>query len=562
MTLRGVFGKSLIISRELNEWAKQELAVRVTPSETLRDCVDGGPNAVSGLYPFQSSCVEFGKVASDFLLCDEMGLGKTIQILSLLRVIHSEKQDVLPAIVICPNSVKESWNQESRKWFPAASIYVVSGTAAKRTKTLTEASKDPTALVVINTESVRLYSRLAPYGSIKLSRCRECDPRVGEEIKSSRCDVHPKILNSIQFRSVIVDEIHRCKDPHSKQTRAVWNVAHQPSVQRRIGMTGTPIANHPGELWSVMHAISPEEYPSRLKFIDRYCQLAYNPYAGMDIVGLKPDTVEEFRKFFNPRFRRILKSRVLPQLPKKVRSYHFVDMSPKQTKAYKEISDILQTELPDGSLLSTPGHLERRLRLLQLAQANVEIDKHDSCDWQDWTVNLVEPCPKLDALELIIESLASAPFVVCAQSRQLIDLAATRLTTIGLPYGMIVGDMREAHRNQALEDFQSGKTQCLLFTIQAGGTGLTMTRAGTMVRLMRSDSMVNNLQVEDRIHRIGSEQHESVHIIDVVTRNTVEDEQIGNLQKKMERLDQITQDNSRTDMLDAEYQQIITSTLI
>ena len=141
--------------------------------------------------------------------------------------------DGLPALVICPNAVKRSWVEKAAEWCPGAVPYVVTGGAVGRRKILRTASDDPAALVVINTEAVRLLSRLAGYGSIRLARCRECDPRGEEVVTPARCEVHPRELNGFGFRTVVLDEAHWVKDPRSKQTRACWAVGSDPSVRRR-----------------------------------------------------------------------------------------------------------------------------------------------------------------------------------------------------------------------------------------------------------------------------------------------------------------------------------------
>jgi SNF2 family DNA or RNA helicase len=474
--------------------------------------------------------------------------------------------ETLPALVICPNSVKIPWANAAARWLPDAVPYVVRGTAAVRNKIMAAAAADPRALIIVNIESVWTFSRLAPFASIRLRRCRECDPREGEQdLPTTRCEMHPKALNAVPLRTVVLDEAHRIKDARARQTRACWAVMHQPSVRRRVGATGTPIANHPGDLWSVMHGIAPQDFPVKTKFVDRYCQAAWNPYGVLDIVGVNPEHREEFFRIVDPRMRRMPKELVLPDLPPKVRSRRYVEMSPKQAKAYREIERDQVTRLGDGRLLAAPGNLLGRARLGQLASSYCTVDYHDSDDPHDWTVHLTEPSPKVDELLVVMEELGDAPLVACAQSKQLINLASARLDKIGVPHGLITGDQNEWERARHLDAFQRGTTRILLFTEAAGGTGLTMTRAGTIVFLQRSWSMVNIMQAEDRVHRIGSEGHESINVVDIVTQDTVEETiQIPRLYEKFERLQEIHRDRALleaaglpTDHLDRESQVIL-----
>src|SRR5690606_18354914 len=100
------------------------------------------------------------------------------------------------------------------------------------------------------------------------------------ELTTARCQVHPKVLNGFGFKTVICDEAHMIKEPRSQQTRAVWAVGHDPSVKQRIALTGTPVANNPADIWSIMHFLQPDEFPVRGAFIDRYCPQAWNAYGG------------------------------------------------------------------------------------------------------------------------------------------------------------------------------------------------------------------------------------------------------------------------------------------
>jgi SNF2 family DNA or RNA helicase len=551
--LRYMFPNTMTYGDELRELIISTRRDRIEPSLRLRELTNA--DDAGKLYPFQRAGVDWLHVAGSALLADEMGTGKTIQILTLFN----ELPDALPALVICPNSTKFNWRDEAWKWYPWARSYVVNGSAAERAKILKEAAQDDAALVIINIEAVRSHSRLAPFGSIRLAACPDCgghDPRT----TVARCEVHPRQLNEIPFKTVVVDEAHRIKDPHAKQTRASWAVGHGKTVVRRFALTGTPIANDPSELWSIGHFIDPVEYPRKSAFVDRYCLVAWGTYGGLEVKGVNPEHRDEFYQILDPRFRRMIKKIVLPQLPPKIPTTRLVELTPKQFKAYREIEETLVTRLADGTLMVAKDDLVAQIRLLQFSSASMQStpDGFRMCD----------PSPKVDALIEIFEERAGRPFVAAAEHRQLVELASRRLEKLGVRHGLITGGQSTYERNAILNDLQARNLPVMLFTLKAGGTGLTMTATDLIVFMQRSWSMVDNVQAEDRVHRIGSEIHESIQVIDLVARGTVEETQVGRLWEKAMRLDEITRDRARlaaaglsTVELDAEEQRILESNL-
>jgi len=570
--LRGVLGQQLTLGDRLIQWAWKLRRDRIDPAVELRSLLNHPKSERFSphLYDFQRAGVAFMDVADSGILGDEMGTGKTIQMLDVL------KENGLPALVICPNSVKHHWRQRAVDFLPKATPYVVEGTATQRRKILKSALGDATALVIINIESVRLFSRLAPYGSVRLKRCRECDPLHGDEnLKATRCDVHRKELNHFVFKTVVLDEAHRIKEPSAQQTRAIWHLGSQPGVARRWALTGTPIANHPGDLWSILHFVAPTEFPTRTKFIDRYCLISWNAFGGTDIVGVRPDTRDELYRMLDPRFRRVLKAVVLPQLPPKVRQTRYVDLTTTQERMYRELESSLVARTETGELLIAPSNLAAQTRLMQLTAASVTIDQVDPDDVRSWEVTLKEPAPKLDALEEILDELGvftphyeGTPVLVAAEYRQLVELASARLRKRNVPHAIIMGGISEFDRNRAIEDLTTRRIHVLLFTSAAGGTGLDMSASDTLINLQRSWSLINERQKEDRPHRIGAEVHETLRIIDITTKGTVEETQVTRLQEKLLRLDEITRDRAAllranvhadTTTFDAEEQFILRS---
>lgn len=527
LQLRGVFGKNLVIGSGLSHWAAQEKGFRVAPTLEIRQLTDRAPSPMmpwtEKLYSFQRAGVNFLLQSGSSLLADEMGTGKTVQGLSTLRALHESSEEGLPALVVCPNSMKAVWAREAGVWFPEAVPYVVKGTAVQRRKTLDAAKQDPRALVIINFESVRAHSRVAGFGSIRLTDAEKTS----------------KELNEFSFKVTIVDEAHRMKDPNAKQTRAIWSAAGD--SPRRIAMTGTPIAHNAADLWSVMHFVSPDEFPTKSKFVDRYCATQFNAWGGLEIGGLNKKNEDEFHAVLAPRFRRMPKALVLPQLPPKVRLTRYVGMTAGQQKMYDQMSSGLVSRLPDGSLLVAKENIAAQTRLLQFSSATMEQTGEDPVTG-DPVYRMCDPSPKLDVMMEIIEDMGDKPIAVAFHHAQLLELAAARLEKAGIVHAKLYGKTPQWQRDSDIQKFQKGEIPVFLFTIQAGGVGITLNHTDTILFVQRSWSMLENAQAEDRVHRIGSEKFQQVNVIDLVTEGSIEEHQIDTVVEKKAKEQEVVQD--------------------
>jgi SNF2 family DNA or RNA helicase len=526
VALRGVFGDRLEVGDALREWAWNEHADRIGPSMALRNAIESDGD--ERLFPPQRAGVAWLRATKRGLLGDPMGTGKTRQLLLAIP------DDGWPALVVTPNGVRTSWRKEVEKLELDVEVRILDGSAAKRKKSLEGIEDGDRVLVVVNWEALRTMSRLAPFGSINLRKCAN-HGGLDLSLPDSKCEVHPKPLNEISWRTVIRDEAHRAKDPSSKQTRASWALQHASTVRYCWDATGTPVAQHLGDLWTIMHGNSPEDFPRKSAFIDRYALATWNSWGSIDIGGINPNNQEELFSFLDPRFRHVSKEVLLPFLPEKTYQEWTCEMSAKQAKAYKAMADKMIAELDDGVVVST-NPLAQYTRMLQFASAYAEVD-------EEGNVLLTDPSCKVDALMEILDSVGEESVAVGMVSRQLLDLCAARLRDADISFSAVYGGQEMEEREKAVEDFQSKKVRVILLTVQSGGTGITLTTAPYLVMLQRSWSLIDNLQTEDRVHRIGSEQHKQVTIIDVMTEGTLEvARQIERLQEKGANLNDILRD--------------------
>jgi SNF2 family DNA or RNA helicase len=545
LALRSTFKDALEIGPLLDQWAKNELAERVGPANALRvlETYDDPDN--EDLFPHQKAGVAYLAAAKQALLADEPGLGKTAQAIRALKKLRDNGEEVFPILITCPNTLKSNWKREFERWWPELDVTIIKGSATKRRVLFEESSQ----VFIINWESLRSHSRLLGYGSIALARCTDCGGH-DSKISEARCEVHKRELNEIDFKSVVADEIHRSKDPKSKQTRALWAASGDAKI--RFALTGTPIAKDVVDLWPILHWLKPEEWPSKTKWIDRYVNTMLNAFGGMMVLGLKPEKEAEFYSSINPRMRRMLKSIVLPWLPDVMNDRRDVEMNPKQLKAYRQMSENMIAMLEaDGELNAATGEvivatdpLVQTTRLLQFANAYATVEVNEAGQEK---VLLSEPSCKVDAL---MDDMKNGDFgddsvAVCAVSRQLIEILSARMEKEGIKHGLITGAQSETERQQAVDDFQAGKVKWILFTAQAGGVGITLTTARRLVMLQRPWSLVDYKQALDRVHRIGSEIHDSILITDYVTEGSIEERVIDALDIKAENFEEIVKDKEQ-----------------
>jgi SNF2 family DNA or RNA helicase len=539
LALRSTFKEDLVIGPVLSQWASNEKTTRIDPAGLLRD-VEALPDGEGDedLFPHQRAGVAFLKVAKRALLADEPGLGKSAQAIRALKDLKDGGNSAFPALIVCPNTLKKNWRREFKKWYPEAKVQVISGTATQRRKQFEEEAD----VYVINWESLRTHSRLNGYGSIALARCLACGGH-DERVSENKCEVHERELNRIDFGAVVADEIHRSKDPKSKQSRALW--AATGDAEYRFALTGTPIANNVLDLWSILHWLDPEEFPAKTRWIDRMVDVMINAFGEMMVIGVKPSMTTEFYASINPRMRRMLKARVLPWLPEVLFDRRDVEMSAKQAKAYKQMRENMIAEVENGEAVVAPSVLTQTTRLLQFASAYAEIETDPATGEQK--VRLSDPSCKVDALMDDIKSgdYGDDSVAVCAVSRQLIELLSARMTEAKIPHGLITGAQSEEQRQQAVDDFQSGKIKWILFTVQAGGVGITLTKGRRLVMLQRPWSLVDYKQALDRVHRIGSEIHDSIIVTDYVTEGTIEERVIQVLDTKADNFEQIVKDKDK-----------------
>lgn len=567
-----VFGDNLVLGDELTEWAQQMSGI-IWDVKQLRMATDVPVETDTDLqlYPHQRADVRFLYKTRQALICSGLGSGKTFSGVAGLR--HTAEKDgadtVLPILVACPNSVKEDWKRTFEKLWPELKVEIIKGTPANKNKVfqyfkggeeacpfhnLDDGRKRlarvkvctcPKDVLIINWEAIRSYSKIAPYGTHALVRCTG-HGGVDQKVTSRKCQAHTKELNEIQFNSVIGDEIHRIKSGSALQTRA-FKAASDGAVNR-IGLTGTPIADTPDDLWSILNWLKPEAYPSRTKYVDLLCQTTFSAFGSLEVIGVRKDREGLFYRLIDPVLRRMPNEIILPNLPPIVRQKRFYELSPKQQRVYDDMASQMVAQLDDG-LLKAETPLVRMTRLLEFSLAYAELEYDDVTDpetgetYRKARTVLTEPSSILDAFMDDLPDYAGEPIVVFSMSKKLLNLLGARLDKAKIKYGRLTGDETQEMRQVTQDAFQAGKLPIVLCTPAAAGTGTNLNRSRIAIYLGRPWSSVENLQSEGRVRRIGSEQFDNITYIDYYAKGTVQEAVANALERKEEMLQVVLRDS-------------------
>lgn len=599
--LHGVFGVTgnLQVGPELAAWWTNEVQVRVDPVLRLRGSIDAPGWGPDGLRPDQRVGVAFMLVGVNGVLGDDTGTGKTVMgsvaIDTALNVLEGKLELPgqppatpgvhHPVLVVSPNRVKRHWRDRFNDWAPSRRVGIATGSSAQRRETILAAGAGELDVVVINWENLRNHSRLAPYGSVSLRHCEVCDPTSIK--KHASCERCARDLNEVDWAIVLADEVHRAKDPKSKWTRALWQIAHgSPSLAYSWGATGTLIADACDDFWPVGHFIAPQEYPTKSKYVDRYALQTWNAFGGMDVIGIRPETRDEFFAFFDARFLRRPAAYSLAHVKEPQRVTRYVELTPKQKKLYKELADELIGRLDDGDTVLATNPLTQTARLNQVAASYLDKRPCDRCGGTgekpgshqaqphpepqyaqaycycgqpfDTPVHKtkcnvcgghghvfwpIKPSSKIDdLLEILGDLPANEQVVVFAVSRKLLELTSEVLTEKKIANSIIKGGVSEEMTEVIIREFRAGLQRVCLVVIDAaaeGTDGLQCARIG--VFMQRHYSRLKNVQAEGRLKRDGQEGQ--VVFMEQRAEGTIEDDKDVILSEKSDRFEELVRDH-------------------
>jgi hypothetical protein len=418
-------------------------------------------------------------------LADDMGLGKTATVLALLQNEHlaaaaadpanPAAAAVGPTLVICPTSVAGNWARESERFTPDLTVLMHHGATRARETAFEKAAA--AADIVITTYALATRDRA--------------------------------VLAKVSWRRIVLDEAQNVKNPEAKQTKAVRAL---PSP-RKVALTGTPVENHLGELWSIMEILNPSLLGSAASFRERFV---------IPVERFRDeDAAEQLRRLTRPFILRRLKTdrTIVPDLPEKMEMNELCTLTKEQVTLYQAVVDDMLRRIDEADGIARKGLvLTAMLRLKQVCNHPAQFLSDGSA--------LPGRSGKLErAGEILDEVLESGErALVFTQFAEMGSLLVDYLSAhLGCRVSYLHGGVPRRQRDDMVAEFQDPAIDVpiMVLSLKAGGTGLNLTAANHVIHFDRWWNPAVENQATDRAFRIG--QRKDVLVRKLVCAGTLED---------------------------------------
>ena len=463
------------------------------------DSVKIGSQLKTQLRPYQQRGLAWLRFLAELglgaCLADDMGLGKTIQVLALLlyNQQNKTKKKAKPSLLIVPASLLSNWRKEAERFTPSLNLTFLHPAETDR-KRLEEIAKNPDKALAQSDLLITTYSMLT----------------------------RQLWLGDIDWQLVILDEAQAIKNPSTRQSKAVKKL----SAQSRIVMTGTPVENRLGDLWSLFDFLNPGLLGSAnvfKKFIKDLQAREHNQFAPL-------------RQLVGPYILRRLKTdrKIITDLPDKIETPCYCKLSRQQVKLYEQTVRTLRSTLKDADGIARRGAVLQSLMRLK------QICNHPSQLTGDGDY-IASDSGKFLRLGEICDEIASRQekALIFTQFREITDSLADYLATVFGRTGVILHGGTAVKKRQALvEQFQSDDgPPFFILSLKAGGTGLNLTAACHVIHFDRWWNPAVENQATDRAFRIGQKHNVLVHKF--ITTGTVEEKIDAMITEKQKMADEI-----------------------
>jgi SNF2 family DNA or RNA helicase len=484
--------RALYLDRQLQESGIQDVVKNSEFHELVRDIRSPGDIPVeipasleTTLRDYQRLGFKWLKTLSHYglggILADDMGLGKTLQILAMLL---SDKQQGSqePSMVVAPTSLIYNWEEEVQKFVPDLKTLIISGSKNERKKLMEQI---PAVDLVITSYPL---------------------------IRRDKED-----YEAYTFRCCIIDEAQHIKNPVSQGAKAVKSI----QAKRRFAMTGTPMENSLSELWSIFDFIMPGYLFSHNKFMSTYEKPIVKDHDA--------DSVEELARHIKPFILRRLKVDVLKELPEKIESKMVAELTEEQKKIYLAYLSQVRGEI--AAEIDRSGYEKSHIKILSALTRLRQICCHPGVFLEDYRGE----SGKLLLLDEVISDALSGGhrILLFSQFTSMLKLIRERLNASHVSTFYLDGNTDVLERIKLVRSFNEGEGDVFLISLKAGGTGLNLTGADTVIHYDPWWNPAVEDQASDRAYRIGQEK--VVHVMRLITKGTIE-EKIEHLKEQKRNL--------------------------
>ncbi len=426
------------------------------------------------------------------ILADDMGLGKTIQTISHLSKLKEDKKLDKPVLIIMPTSLIANWKNEIKRF--ATNLSVLSLHGADRSKRMDQIKEHD---IVLSTYAlvVRDFN----------------------------------ILEKEQFSYIILDEAQKIKNPKTKMSMAIKSL----KSDHRLALSGTPIENHLGELWSIFDFL----IPGFLGSLNSFKKQFQTPIEKEN----DKEKQEQLNKRIKPFMIRRTKDEVVDELPEKSEIIKYTQFDTKQAKLYETIRVTMEKKVKDAIEKKGLGNshitiLDALLKLRQVCCDPSLLKMQEALNVND--------SAKLELFLDLVEELLSEgkKILVFSQFTSMLSIIQEAIEKKDISYTKLTGSTID--REKVIDKFKSGDADIFLISLKAGGVGLNLVEADTVIHFDPWWNPAVENQATDRAYRIG--QTKAVFVYKLIVENTIE-EKIIELQKKKQILQENIYDDKKDD---------------